>query len=57
LLEGLSRFLRALDDDWAAYRWLTSELPEFGGDAGLDLLRKGRADELIEASRHFGEAF
>lgn len=57
LVKDLSKFLRAVNDDWAAYRWLTSELPEIGGEVGLDLLRKGRTDELIDAAQHFGETF
>lgn len=57
ILGGLPAVLRAARDPWAAYRWLTTPLPQFDGETGLALVKSGRAEELGEAVRQFGTTF
>jgi DNA-binding transcriptional regulator YiaG len=57
LLKDLPAFLEAVPGPWVAYRMLTSEWPELGGKTGVELLKRGKVAELVEATRHFGETF
>jgi hypothetical protein len=56
-LTELPRLLQAVPSSWIAYRSLVSEWPELGGKTGLELLKSGRADLLIDVTDHFGETF
>jgi hypothetical protein len=56
-LKDLRRLLKAVPSPWIAYRTLVSEWPELGCKTGLELLKNGRADLLIDLTDHFGETF
>ena len=57
ILPGLDKLMDAVNDPWAAYRWLTISHPELGGITGISALKSGRAQELIELAARFGENF
>ena len=50
-------FDRLGGDAWAVYRFLVQRHPELGGMTGQEALRKGRADEVVEAAESVAQAF
>jgi hypothetical protein len=56
-LKDLPRLLQAVPSSWIAYRSLVSEWPALGGKTGLELLKCGRVDQVIEITHHFGQTF
>lgn len=55
LLPGLKELTGELVHPWAVYRFLLQNHPELNGKTGLECLKAGRIDDVIEAVRGIGQ--
>ncbi len=55
LLPGLKELTGELVHPWAVYRFLLQNHPELNGKTGLECLRAGRIDDVIETARGIGQ--
>lgn len=51
LVKVMHALLDAGADGWTVVYWLTTPLPQFGGQTPLALVRAGAADEVFEMAR------